>query len=210
MGQRCCVAERISADEAQDVHKLRLAETVEGLTQSTPKEFWIAIDKDAGAPLGLAVDFEDPGLPRVVAVHPGTTVEEYNKRAKADEHVQVGDFMIEVNGVSGSTPQMLRRVSEDSHLRCLFRRPLMFQVTITRIDDSFGLDITYHHSGTSLIIQKVEGGSLAVWNIKNPDTEVMAGDYIVKINGTEGKADDLLRTLQESKCVDLLILRPEV
>mmetsp|Transcript_43206 Transcript_43206/g.138884 ORF Transcript_43206/g.138884 Transcript_43206/m.138884 type:complete len:155 (+) Transcript_43206:94-558(+) len=89
-----------------------------------------------------------------------------------------------------------------------------FAVTVSKGDGSkIGLDTVArqtHFEGPSLKIKKLKDGLIEMYNAAQPDEEkkVVAGDYIIEVNGLRGNTDELYKVIGSSHVVNLVISRP--
>mmetsp|Transcript_83819 Transcript_83819/g.157812 ORF Transcript_83819/g.157812 Transcript_83819/m.157812 type:complete len:137 (-) Transcript_83819:81-491(-) len=87
----------------------------------------LEIDRGEGK-LGIDVDWANGKSLCVAKVSDGGAVDTYN-RAHLDDRLLIGDYILEVNGVSGSVNPMMMRLQKDTVLKMIIkRRPRMASV----------------------------------------------------------------------------------
>merc|ERR1719217_281649 len=85
--------------------------------------------------------------------------------------------------------------------------PAEFEVVLDRSQgERLGIDVD-HQNGTMLLVEAITGGLMAGWNYSNPDSEVLAGDLIVEVNGIRGNAWRLLNTCEQNKLLRMVVKR---
>mmetsp|Transcript_63298 Transcript_63298/g.181580 ORF Transcript_63298/g.181580 Transcript_63298/m.181580 type:complete len:254 (+) Transcript_63298:1-762(+) len=82
--------------------------------------FEVLLDKGACASsLGVRLDLNDEVRLQVVRIVDGGIVASHNATASQEEQINVGDFITEVNGVSGDAKAMVKRFMDDPFWRIL-------------------------------------------------------------------------------------------
>lgn len=156
--------------------------------------------------LGMRVDFNDGRKLQIVRIA-GGLVGLHNESASAGNHVSVGDFIVDVNGITGDAGAMMTALKETSAL-CLKVVPAM---TFSVLVEGGQLGVTFIHDpeSTSLLVARVDGGAIGKYNSTAPDEkQVRAFDRICSVNGVVGTADSLLTALRDSGRLALRITRP--
>jgi len=103
----CCLQEESSNDLVVRDGKVHV-----GLSDHV---FQIVIEKPGGKPLGLDVDITEPSVLRIVEIYKGP-ISDWNK-INPLEPIEVGDFIVKVNGVEGVANKMLDRCRDDTELK---------------------------------------------------------------------------------------------
>lgn len=173
-------------------------------------EFKVDVGKDSkNYPIAVELDAAGGVYGMVISVGDGS-VSEYNKKASPIYRVQVGDFIIGVNGVTGDTKRMAQLCIEQVRLEVFFRRVSSFCISVdkTAAQPSLGLDLDYLDTGISLHIQAVTEGLVMDWNRTHAGREVHQSDRIIGINGYRGSTKKLLDMCANLKVMELEIVRP--
>lgn len=171
-------------------------------------EFTIQVSREPGDSIGMDLDLIDGVTPLVVSTKAGT-IQDWN-----DTHpklmVKVGDKILDVNGVKGSTRQIISTLKEDGTWRIRLQRPRVLKLDISKIGKnsapSLGLGLSYAKHGTSLLVGEVNEGPVLDWNLKNPEFQVQAQDRIVELNGTKGNAVELLKCSEGCEKLKMTVL----
>mmetsp|Transcript_5886 Transcript_5886/g.17342 ORF Transcript_5886/g.17342 Transcript_5886/m.17342 type:complete len:251 (-) Transcript_5886:163-915(-) len=162
------------------------------------REFKVSVRKGPGMSANLALDMCADVI-EVCSIGAGP-IQAYNDMVSYHRQVQVGDFIVGVNGKVGHPDKMLKEFQSDE-LELLVRRPTIVALKLQRYKGSFGLDLT-HAPGSvakSLAVFAVIEGPVIDWNKTQTDVQVKKGDRIVAVNGMSGTPHELLRMLQASK-----------
>lgn len=168
------------------------------------RELNIVIKKVAGQDLGLDVDYGDKTTLKVMKVKPGL-VNEWNI-AKPDLEVRIGDRIVSVNGVGGTTDRIIGEVTTSSTLDLKVRRDDEIEISIVKEseDQPTGLDI----DGLIVKVLKVKEGPVNDYNNKLEDKfyEVKTGDKIIGANGQTG-VQNVIKELKSARILNLIISR---
>jgi len=164
-------------------------------------------------PLGAILDMQGLGEIHVCAMMPPeSAVSRANKSVAADCQMQVGDYITHVNGVCGDTNQMIEELASQLRLDLRLTKPLLFPVQVNKAEGNMGCRISYDaDNGASLVVETIsEGGIIDRWNsAAMADQRIIEGDRIVAVDGTAGKAVDLLEKIQAaSGILQLQMSRP--
>mmetsp|Transcript_65144 Transcript_65144/g.183363 ORF Transcript_65144/g.183363 Transcript_65144/m.183363 type:complete len:230 (-) Transcript_65144:117-806(-) len=160
-------------------------------------EYTVLIARPPGARMGLELDIMDYKTAQVCEVADGC-VKEHNGTAAADRRVEVGDFIIAVNGQRGDAKVLLKMLKEDARLELLFRRPIEYHVKIDSGGRSLGMTLQHAPRSISLLIAEVREGPVAEWTARNPSRPVRSYDRIVEVNGNRTVPAELLNEIQDS------------
>lgn len=173
-------------------------------------EFKVDVGKDSKyASLGVELDAVGGVYAMVIKVSEGA-LSRYNALTTPDLRVQVGDFIMGVNGTTGDTKKMAQLCIDQLELELRFKRAVPFSVTIdkTSAQNSLGLDLDYLDAGISLHIRDIKDGLIGDWNRTQKDREVKSCDRIVSVNGFRGEAKKLLEMCAGQGKLELEICRP--
>mmetsp|Transcript_69162 Transcript_69162/g.225380 ORF Transcript_69162/g.225380 Transcript_69162/m.225380 type:complete len:202 (+) Transcript_69162:95-700(+) len=131
----------------------------------------------------------------------------YNLHAPEGNKLEVGLYILEINGVSGDAQQMkdVIRSGVGMIMRC--RHPQLSVVKVKKYaHQSMGLDLQFTAQGRVLTICKIFDGA-----VQESGVDVKPGDRIIQIDGREGTANELLARIAQARHVELTISRcPEV
>mmetsp|Transcript_56580 Transcript_56580/g.183968 ORF Transcript_56580/g.183968 Transcript_56580/m.183968 type:complete len:265 (-) Transcript_56580:191-985(-) len=186
-------------------------ETVPELPQDEDGGIFTAVlERTAGTePLGLYLDLSDSLTLYICRVNPGTTLPAhlYNIMAPDARRLRDGDYILEVNGVAGKAKDLAEAIkSGGRRLELKVRRPTLTNHTVTKGGQSLGLDLQFAKQGWVLSICKVLDGA-----VKSSGADIRAGDRIIRVNGREGKSDELLSMMTGSGSPEIMLSRcPEV
>jgi len=170
----------------------------------TLQEYTITVKKSAKKSLGIDVDIQDGCSVYVGSVNSGP-INSYNQTAKPRCRLTPGHFIVQVNGQRSEPAAMLKTMKSEPDVELLVRRAVEIRANIvTGCRDNLGLEFG-KPTGNMLLITKVINGPLehharAVqsWNEANPDQRILAGDRIISVNNTRGRAQDLLKHIRAS------------
>merc|ERR1719272_192830 len=84
-----------------------------------------------------------------------------------------------------------------------------FHIHIERGTGGLGLEAEVEHGTGSLLIIEVREGPILLWNKAHPEAEVRAGDLVYGVNGTSGKATEIVKVMKGAESMDLTIRRRE-
>lgn len=117
-------------------------------------EFRCSFTKKQEQVVGMQIDTMSDGLMQVCIIRPGA-LEDYNQKVNASgsaEKVQVGDFIVEVNGVRGNRASMISRLQQDVDISMLVRRPSPWSVSLPQAENgSFGPCVPRAHALLQLV-----------------------------------------------------------
>lgn len=145
-------------------------------------------------------------------------IAQWNKQ-NPDKQIWVGDRIIKVNSVRGSSIRLLREVNKFSFAKLELLRvtagplqqaePVQFyQIFLDRSQGKvFGADIV--KGDNSIIIKKINGGLFSQWNQANPKTIVYPGDRVISVNHIDGKANKLLAECNILRVMEIRLVRGE-
>jgi len=141
--------------------------------------------------LGLEIAARDNTL-RVESVGPDGPMVDWNS-ANPDKKVEVGDFVISVNGHSGPATSMLEEAQRASTLRLTITRAGIFFVTVNKCG---ALGTTFGVFTRSLVVKQINHGPIKRWNEENLAYAVQPGDLILEVNGIRDNSLEMLAALK--------------
>jgi len=181
--------------------------------QNAPQELTLCISKPPGASLGVDLDIHENALPQVCGIDAGGIADAYNcSLADVYLHLQVGDFIVNVNGAGLGIINVLKAIKEGADLQIRIRRPAAFTIRVEREEArNLGICINYAPNSASLLICKVvQGGEIYEHNLKRDKLAVQPMDRVVSINGvaSEGDVGGLLKQMYEARTLEMVLVRP--
>jgi len=157
-------------------------------------EFEATFDKSGGEKLGLDISAYDGKTLLVGKVKPGP-VERWNMQhaGRWEKCILRGDRVIEINGVTGDSDELLGAARSDV-LNVTMRRRVEFAVVLEhKANESFGLD--FQDASGRVVISRMGEGVAADTNQCNPaDMEVRPGDQVLQLNGAGAESAEAVRT----------------
>mmetsp|Transcript_37157 Transcript_37157/g.104835 ORF Transcript_37157/g.104835 Transcript_37157/m.104835 type:complete len:288 (+) Transcript_37157:77-940(+) len=166
-------------------------------------DYTVAVKKRNGEKWGIDVEIVDNASVPIMAIvrniHPGA-FKSFSDAAPDDRKVQVGDAIIEVNGVRDDMLALLSGVKKNCTLHMTLRRPTEIRVCTTRKGRPLGLDVYHRTSDFGLLVKDVGEGAFA-------GSDVCAGDFIIEVNGKSGTAMELMRMIMDAEEIHLLLAR---
>lgn len=204
--------ELTTSEPAVHQSKVLAAQPMVGKKSSEVLDFSCLIERpDLGVPLGVMLDPSGYRGIHIRGISSGdTSVNEVNRASPTNHRLGSGDYIVDVNGVTGDHFRMLNELLTKSHLSLRVIRPYEFEVMIHRRGESLGCTITYDAcSGCSLVVDAVLEGPIRAWNQENPNRQVRAGDRILSANGQPGSSTELLEVIKATQGqVKLIFSRP--
>jgi len=205
----------------------RLQSNIRGTDQGV----CITLTREVGMKLGLMVNILlDSGLLLISEVQAGGLVEEWNLAHSEQEQVRRGDWIISVNGVSGTPGSMFGQLQQIGNVELVVsrKRPVQtprrqlssqgrsspkgvqikesmrFPITVEIPENqTLGVEISISSRGVEIV--NIPDGVMKEWNAKNPSKEVRVGDRIVFANGT-GR-HDMIGKLWKSGTLHMVVRR---
>lgn len=129
------------------------------------------------------------------------------KPTSGDRGVQPGDVVIEVNGQGGPKSTLLKTLrqarNEGGKLELMLRvRPATFEVHLVRgsEDEKMGVVAAIHDEvADRLEVRHIcEQGALPSWNEEHPTMQVVGGDWIISVNGSQTASNELIGAMQSA------------
>lgn len=165
--------------------------------------FEAVIDRSSGA-LGLYLDLSD-GLSLYICrvnEEKGSPAQAYNDGAHPDRKVKRGDYILVVNGVSGSASELARVVKEGGRLTLKIQRPVVATHKVNKNGQAMGLDLQFARNSTVLCVSKVLDGA-----VKSSGFDIRHGDRIICVNSKEGNCEQLLEEMKISDTPEIIVSR---
>lgn len=161
------------------------------------------IDRASGA-LGLYLDLSD-GLSLYVcrvAEDSLTPTQRYNRAVPPERRLMAGDYILEVNGVSGSAAKLVQQIKMSSRLKIKVYRAVTLRHLVRKQGQNMGLDLQFAKKSSVLCISQILDGA-----VKSSGMDIQHGDRIVRVNGKEGTSEQLLEELKISNNPDVTVSR---
>jgi len=177
-------------------------------------EYTVTVEKQGKESWGLKMDKQDPKKLNIIEFKDGP-FSKFNENAKPAEQVKVNDFLVSVNSAKDSAA-MLAEFGTASKVECKFKRGMPISVVFDRGDASTPLGLeTPEKPGSmvSIVVTGVAaGGALAKYNEAAKEGErISAGDRILAVGATRGKAVEVKKAIEGAKGQVLLtLLKPAV
>lgn len=159
----------------------------------------------SGEALGILVDDADGRTLHVCGLISDTLcpARRYNASVPAKRRIQVGDYIVAIDGTSGgahASKQLLLRLSESLVPAIRVCRPHLFECQVQRKVGFIGLDVTYAQSAMTIVVRGIHPGA-----VQNCVPQLQVGDRIVSVDGLQDcPPQQLLAALQSS--ADIVIL----
>jgi len=156
--------------------------------------------------LNIRFDSTSSGI-QILDIKGGGALEKHNSDASEDERIHTNDFLRAINGAT-SPLVMLDRIKSDPVLEIDILRPEPYQVRITRVNQTWGLNLTYQNISAHIEIVEVIDGAVKEHNRTAPDElQVRPGDFIESVNGIT-TVEKMMQCMKSSETVlDLKMLR---
>uniref|UniRef100_A0A7S4RH73 PDZ domain-containing protein n=1 Tax=Alexandrium monilatum TaxID=311494 RepID=A0A7S4RH73_9DINO len=166
-----------------------------------PLEFTFGVERATkDAPYGLTLDGQEQATLSVLAVGAGAFAD-CNAMVRPDLQIRATDVITSVNGIGGSSTQMVELFAGVLQAECTVKRSVRLAVFADFGDGSapLGLDV-YEPQGTQLLVTGVQEGHL--------QKQLFPGDRIVSVGAFEGESQQLLDRLRgQSGRVQLGVVR---
>jgi hypothetical protein len=180
----------------------------------TCKEFRIQVTRAEGEPLGVMLDCLDGTFGQLLATKEGALADYGSGNTAPCHHdqLQIGDFIVEVNGKSGDIDTILGELQSSTDIDMLVRRGTPFRVDVraspgSEYGQSLSKSMCQSLSACTLLIQEVHE-LFEQWNAANPQMLVMKHDRVLEVNGKRGNLDLMRKEIQQSNELSFLIQSP--
>lgn len=172
-----------------------------------------------GGELGFRLDGWNVGL-QILRVKEGSSVDDYNAEADEARRLLKFDFILAVNGVSGTDdmlkvlPNSQNQSPKSGSVQLSILRPQWLSGLVirkTKTDPLLGLKLLIHEgrSQCAQIQAIMRGGAAADYNegcAKGMDLRI--NDFIVSVNGNMDSGEELLKRIEYADTsVELIVLR---
>jgi hypothetical protein len=173
-------------------------------------DFQVTLQKTPGLILGLELDLLDGVHALVCGVKPGI-VANYNSTAPPARAVNLLDWIVEVNGITGNAQDMHNRLKLDKTIELRVLRTETFTVQITQDRSrTFSAVLKCATVGNALLIIDESYSPLKAWSDEHPSKAVRTNDRIVEVNGMRGNTGDMMQQIQNVGDLTLVILSPRL
>lgn len=180
----------------------------ENLPAPRSKEFEIAVSKaPEQADLGVVVDYDDRVTLKVIRVKPGL-IQTWNEACSEEMQMRGEDRIVGVNGVRGSTDEIIAEVAKATDLKLIVQRrsEMMISLRKKNASQSVGVDI----DSTQVTVLKVKDGPVKDYNdglsAKQAEFAIQGGDRIVEVNGVAGSGN-IIQELTSSEVLHMVVVR---
>lgn len=174
------------------------------LDHSTGERFGFRLSSEYNSLYLAEIDYNDGLLAKWNHQHP-------------NRELHVGDRIIQVNGVHGSSLHLLEEANKFGLANMKIMRvvdgplqqaqPVMFYtIFLDRTNGRvFGADVV--RADTSLVLKRIHGGLFGEWSKNNPETIVYPGDRIVSVNHIDGTGKKLLGECGHLRVLEMRLVR---
>jgi hypothetical protein len=177
------------------------------LPKPTCQEFHVQVKKGAAGILGMELDLLDGKLGQITDIK-GGIIQDYMRRP-GSQQLEMLDFVVEVNQVSGDVQKLLRTLKASSNIDMLIRRAVPWRVEVHQAPgDNMVSTLNHATNGRTLLLQEVHDVFKKQWNDKQPDCPIRLYDRILEVNGVRGDPAAMLEKFQASEHLDLLLMTP--
>lgn len=134
---------------------------------------------------------------------PAAPVQSYNRQAEPGRDLREGDFIVSVNGITGSANAIQSVLKSSTKLEVNIFRARPFKVALTTAHKPTGLDLRYAPNGKTLVIEALRAGAALEAN-----ADLRPRDRILAVCGVSGGPESLLQSFRDNTEIELLIARP--
>jgi C-terminal processing protease CtpA/Prc len=178
--------------------------------RSQGAQFTIQINKKSSDSLGAEVLMNDTDRVKLLAICPGPLAK-WNTD-NPDKAVKCGDYILSVNGTKGSPTTLMDLIAKNStiDLGILSTVPILYSIKCVKKspNDSLGIDVDAPADGKIKILGIInDEGLLARWNQANKQNMVLAGDYIIEVNGANS-SQAMLSAVKNDSTLNMKLSRP--
>lgn len=178
--------------------------------------FDVALDHTKGERFGFRLSSEYNSLYLAEIDYNDGLLSKWN-REHPNRQLHVGDRIIEVNGIHGSSLHLLQEANKLEVCNMKIMRieegplqqaePVMFYtIFLDRTSGRvFGADVV--RADTSLVLKRIHSGLFGEWNQNNPATIVYPGDRIVQVNHVDGTGKKLLGECANLRVLEMRLVR---
>jgi hypothetical protein len=165
--------------------------------------FTVTLEPAAGSttPLGLHVRAPNKDHPILVVTELKAGLVANWNRANPSQQILEGDCIVEVNGTSGSTKEMLEvlKFSRRKTLTISREAQSVFEATLVKTaqNQKVGANVVWPDNQTLLVRTVAEQGMIASWNAtcRSDAQRIHVSDSIIEINGVSGDAKKMMHEL---------------
>merc|ERR1712150_456660 len=172
-------------------------------------------------PEGASSTLKTPVSPanfQIIRIDENGPVSEYNKSVEGvgnQQQIQLYDAIIEVNGEPASA-RLYKSMSSNKakSLKMIIVRPLCFNIRASRGKPTWGMTVKFQEKRSTCVnIKEILKGFVAVHSALDGDDhrprarKLEANDLIQSVNEISGDPKQMLRVLNDSGTVELIILR---
>eukprot|EP00931_Biecheleriopsis_adriatica_P109078 TRINITY_DN8333_c0_g4_i1.p1 TRINITY_DN8333_c0_g4~~TRINITY_DN8333_c0_g4_i1.p1 ORF type:complete len:238 (+),score=87.46 TRINITY_DN8333_c0_g4_i1:76-789(+) len=165
----------------------------------------LKLDRTDGAALGVLLDKTDPKNLVLLKVNDDGLVKKVNDEVK--QGVKAGFRVVKVNGTAAAAADMVTMIQQKVPLEIEFEPFEEKKVKLEKGDKKLGIALGVGKDGTWITINKLETeGAVPEWNATAaPEQKVMVCDKIVRIDGVEGKAEEMVQWIKDKTSMELTV-----
>jgi len=168
-----------------------------------PHTFSIGFEKLPDETLGIEVEMLDSETALILEIKGGAFLR-WNKDNKSPT-INIGDKIIEVNGVSGNSTHILEMLKSSSRLDLRVQRSKLVHVSLDLDGRDLGLSIVAAPRSATVMVKTVLPGAISAWNETNWDEQVKEGDRIYMVNGKYQNLNKVLESLRKNDRLEMSI-----
>lgn len=169
--------------------------------------FDVELVKMPGETFGVEVDTLDNEVMQVCMIRDGI-VSKYNATAAPGKDMKLGDFLVNINGVGGSTEAMVERMKRDDKFKISVRRLKTWEATLKQKPSQIRPSMNRAANGRTILVLNANDKPVRDWNAANPDLAIKENDRIVMINGVENESDKMMEQVEQASDLKILVGRP--
>jgi hypothetical protein len=164
----------------------------------------ISVTVERGDQQGFGIDFDSQDAVNllVTSVKHGGAFDRYNMCVKPHEQVTRSDFIVAVNGVSGSSEALSNELIQNSTVTAVVRRAIAVSCIMNKMSaaETLGLEFPEELVGEGLVVIGIGKGLVSDYNSRcSRETQrIKVGDRIVNIQGETGVALELKGRLDKT------------
>lgn len=159
------------------------------------------VSLEKGAYPAFNVDLSDSPFLRISKIETEGPVADYNATVDQSRKIVEGDFIVAVNGISGSGKDMMGVLSYGGDFELAISRAKEIELKdVDKQDHTLGIDLTYQARSMSIVIKDIfPNGAVAKYNATAaPDMQVKENDHIISVCGKMCPSRQLLQHITDN------------
>lgn len=165
--------------------------------------FAAQVYKREGGTWGFKADFCDHKTIHIchMTLSGETALMLYNNSVPEDKRMNIGDYILSINGISEATVDppssvadaMREQLQVSQSIDLKVSHPFLFSCSFARHGQPMGLELTYSDNALSLCITRVAEGAVLSFA-----PEIREGDRIIGVDGITGTPEDLKEAVRNA------------